>query len=614
MKSCAFDPSASAVKLLDYQEKEVIVDYDLKIKTERRVKIKIFNEKGFEHASIIIPYISRIKGTRITDITAYIHYQDPQGNIITEKVDKNQIFRDKQDDAIKRIKFTFPNVKPGCVIEYKYEKTEKNYFHLEPWFFQDIIPTEHSAFRLKMPSPIKFEHRLRGVDSITEKTTSEQGWIYAPPVMNRLYSHKNVPAFRPEPLMTSISDNLQRIEFAVQSSSLGVAKEILGDNKWAYYALMFYESPGFGKQFNKPVPGTESIVDSALKMTNKEEKINYIFQRVKQQVKWDDLQTYYPGDITDAWKERNGNSADINLLILNLLRRSGIDCLPVLISTRENGMVDEGFFSLSQFNGIDVLVTDSSNNYFLDGTRKTQSYKIPPANILNRYALSIDTAKVNWIFVSDTRPLLKTTLFVNAELTEKGKLEGNATITFFDHSKVLRLDEKNRTEKEKIEEEKEFIRKDFTELKIDSLVTQFEEDELSPLTETFVFTYEPSSTGEFLFLDPFFLSNFRKNPFTDSSRQTTIDFNSIQLLMTTVNITIPATYEITNLPKNIKMRTADSSILFSRITTVHGNLINFSNKMEVLYPLFEKEGYEALRDFFNRMYGMITEQIILKRK
>ena len=70
------------------------------------------------------------------------------------------------------------------------------------------------------------------------------------------------------------------------------------------------------------------------------------------------IQTFYAGDIADAWNERSGNSADINLIILNLLRKAGIPCSPILVSTRNNGQVDEKFLSLSQFNGIDVLVPE----------------------------------------------------------------------------------------------------------------------------------------------------------------------------------------------------------------------------------------------------------------
>lgn len=613
LKTCSVDPGADAMKLLDYQEKELIIDFGFKIKTLRRVKIKIFNPGGFRHANISIPYISRIKGSKASDIAAYIHYLDAQGNIITEKVEKNQIFRNNQDNAFKKISFTFPNLKPGCVIEYQYEKTEKNSLHLEPWFFQDIIPTQLSLFKLTIPYSIRVENRLMGVDSISVNTKEEGGGAFYAPSLVREYSLKNVPAFKSEKMMTSVADNLQRVEFAVQGNQpdLDLLK---GESRWKRYARLIINSPEFGKQINTRIPGTEEIIDSAKKILNQADKINYICQQVKKQVKWDDMQTFYPGNLSEVWKEKIGNSADINLILLNLLQQSGIPGSPVLISTRENGRTDENFFSLSQFNGVDVLVKDSSKNYLLDGTQQYQSFQTPPANVLNRYALSLDTANAKWFLVTDSRPLLKTILYINAALSEGGRINGSANISYFDHSKVQKILESNNTNPGEKGEEKEFIKKDFTELKIDSLVVSGKDDELAPLMESFVFTHEPSSSGDFIFLDPFFLSSFRKNPFTDSARRFSIDFNSRQYLLTSMSISLPTSYQIDFQPKNVKLRMADSSIIFTRMIRVVDNTIYFTNITEVLEPLFDPEQYPAIRDFFARMYAMVAEQIILKKK
>jgi len=614
LKSCSFDPGADAMKLIDFQEKEVIVDFGLKVKTQHRVKIKIFNERGFKYASISIPYISKIKGTKITDLSAYIHYLDEKGNTISEKVEKNQVFRDKESDAVKKIRFTFPNVRPGCVIEYRYEKTEKNSLYLDPWFFQDMIPTKYSGFALTLPSAIQMQARLMGVDSVYRNDKWDRGEQLSFPTIIRTYGLENVTAFKREAMMSSLADNLKRVEFAIQPSSLEMAGLLMGEEKWKLYAYLLNGLPNFGKQFNLSVPGTAELIDSAKKLSGKEEKVNYLYQEVKKRVKWDESQTFYPGSLEEVWKEGSGSSADINLLILNLLRRSGIPCSPVLVSTRENGKVDESFFSLSQFNGLDVLLQDSSGNFVLDGTQKYQSYKTPPANILNRYVLCVDTANVNWMFISDSRPLLKTLLHVNAELLESGQIKGSATITFFDHSKVQRILDGKKTKEEEREEEKEFIRKDFTELNIDSLEVLDKDDDLLPMRESFVFSHEPSSSGEFLFLDPFFLSNFRKNPFIDSARQTSIDFISRQYMMTSMIINLPPSYEIDFVPKNIKLRMADSSILFLRNIRIMDHSVHFLNVMEVLYPLFETDEYPGLRDFFTRMYAMLAEQIVLKKK
>src|SRR4051812_46785251 len=65
------DRGASALKLLTYQETELSVENStLRMKTEKRERIKIFNKEGFKYASIRIPYMNRNK-TKITDLTAY---------------------------------------------------------------------------------------------------------------------------------------------------------------------------------------------------------------------------------------------------------------------------------------------------------------------------------------------------------------------------------------------------------------------------------------------------------------------------------------------------------------------------------------------------------------
>ena len=66
LKSCPFDADANAMVLFDVYDVDVIYSAptmrtsgNAGLTTERRVRIKIFNEKGFKHATIRIPYISR---------------------------------------------------------------------------------------------------------------------------------------------------------------------------------------------------------------------------------------------------------------------------------------------------------------------------------------------------------------------------------------------------------------------------------------------------------------------------------------------------------------------------------------------------------------------------
>ena len=608
LKECPFEKGADAMKLLDYQETEIDMDNSVRTEINRRVRIKIFNKDGFHAANIIIPYIKRNRTSKINDISAYIYNLDSSGNIVTQKLEKKQILREKSEVGINKVAFTFPNVKPGSVIEYRFTHSERNILHLDPWFFQDAMPTAVSICKFVYPERAKFDFRFITADSVVDNYSTNH--IKA----TRVFTLNNIHSFRPEPMMSSVKDNLQRVEFAFLPR-LGFFDFNDDESRWGMYnrTLLYYF---FGSQIKTSIPGTEALIDSSRKILAKADKVNFIYQAVKKNLSWDENQSFYPDDLTEVWKSKSGNSAEINLTILNLLRKSGVDCYPVLVSTRGNGKTDPDFISLGQFNGVDVLILDSANFYMLDGTQKYISYKTTPYNVLNRDVFLIDSFEHKWVNISDDRPLTKTNITVKAELSHNSELKGDAHISFFDHSKANTLEDQNKkkSDEEKEEEDKEFIQKDFLDLIIDSLKEENAEDELLPLIHKFNFTYKLSSTDNYLFLDPFFLSSFRKNPFLDSIRRTDIDMGSNQAYSMYLHLTIPEDFFIEELPQNILIRSIDSSMLFKREVLRQGNVLVFRNSFDIQRPIYSKEEYPGIREYFKKIYGVISDRIVLKKK
>src|SRR5277367_4717354 len=122
MKQCAFEKDADAINLI----KTAKISFEVnvftgvpKTYTEYRVRKKIFTEHGFSAANINILYASKSRSSKITDIEAFIYNLDENGKIVTEKVEKNQIFKEKSNNkkSVNKIAFTFPDLKKGSVIE-----------------------------------------------------------------------------------------------------------------------------------------------------------------------------------------------------------------------------------------------------------------------------------------------------------------------------------------------------------------------------------------------------------------------------------------------------------------------------------------------------------------
>ena len=88
MKSCSFDPDAPAMKLFEEEEVsfELYTNGDMQLKTEHRTRIKIFNENGYEHANINIPYLTKKSLGKIKELTAYVYTLEQNDRIVVQKL------------------------------------------------------------------------------------------------------------------------------------------------------------------------------------------------------------------------------------------------------------------------------------------------------------------------------------------------------------------------------------------------------------------------------------------------------------------------------------------------------------------------------------------------
>ncbi len=469
LKECVFDKGAAAMGLIKTEDIKVSIDENthvLKTNTEYRVRIKIFTESGFSNASIVIPY-STSRSAKMTDIDAYIYNLDDQGKIVMQKVDKNQIFNEKSKSkkSSHSIRFTFPGLKKGSIIEYRYAREDKNSVDIHPWFFQEEIPSLFSQCIITMPVYMQISYHFAGTmpmekDSSYIRNSNSQYLDY-----QQSFTMRAVPAFRPEPFMSSFKDNLQRIEFAVSSKNILTTSG--AKFRWALYNDMLLGSPFFGLQFRQNVPSATLFVDSVRTLWHAEDKISTVYNYVKRNINWNGEQTFFSEDINACLKDKSGSSAEMNILLINLLRKTGIACYPLLISTRENGRLDQSFPSLGQFNGVDVLVINGDQVYVLDCVQKNLSYKTTPFNILNCDAMLVDRSNSKWVHIADSRVLMNTELSLNAKIDSTGVMSGAADVKFSGIAKAEIIGEEQKDEKEKANT-RDLIDEDATDLKIDS--------------------------------------------------------------------------------------------------------------------------------------------------
>lgn len=608
LKSCSFENDANAMKLFDIQESEYEPSaFGGKIVTKKRVRIKIFNEKGYKHASVRVPYYAGKKSTHVGNLEGVIYTLNEEGKISTEKLSEEDFYKQKLNDRVGMISFTFPNLKAGCVLEYQYTIEEKRRLEFDFWFIQSDLPVAYTEMITVVPTFSAVKAILFGNDTVSQKKEILTKGLDKE---KTIYYKENIKSFRREPFMSSVSDNLLRMGFILSKQKSNFLEEIPPQSIWRMAANLLLKSGFFDEQFKKQITGTDKIVDTASKMFSPEDKLRYLYNVVKKRILYTEGQALYADDIADAWKRRKGSSAEINMILMNLLKRSGVNCHPIFVSTREHGKINTDFPNFGQFNGCDILVTINNTNYLIDASIQTQSYKIPPINILNRKALLMDPDNINWLMITDDRPLFKETTALFATINKSGIIEAGASITSEHFAKKLAMDTSQNNENSSAWES-------LFKMKTDGIkIISDKSEDLGldqPFTRSLEFDIEATNAGNFYFIHPQLLFAKNYNPFKDSLRLYDIDLGCNQEIRLNLQLEVPATFALEQLPKSIVIRSPDSSIVFSRLISQSGRDISLSQILEIRKALFDKSNYAGLSEFFRQVIALMSEEIIVKK-
>jgi hypothetical protein len=151
-------------------------------------------------------------------------------------------------------------------------------------------------------------------------------------------------------------------------------------------------------------------------------------------------------------------------------------------------------------------------------------------------------------------------------------------------------------------------------IEIDSLTVNNEKDELKPLEQKIQFSGNMQSSGEYFFLPYSLFTGLGKNPFIDENRVMDIDFEYAKSYVITGSYVLADNYIVNELPKNTKMLLPDTSIVLTRMTQSDGSIISFRFTLDFNAPGYAAESYPYIKEFFKKMYEILDERIVLKKK
>jgi hypothetical protein len=579
MKKCDFEPDANAMVLFDYEKCHFLGVRGKDVITERHTCIKIFNEHATDRGNISIRFLS-IDFERVSQIeAATFNLNDGKAEI--SNLDKKLIYVHKINKYESEMVFSMPNVKAGSVIEYKYT-------HESGMPVSGHVKDNYSA-KVKL-----------GITNVFSPKNNPDNYVY---------TVSKSPSLPNEPFMRSFADALAEATYKPAFANDGPS--VMFGNTDRY----LLNSEDFGLQLDKTLKGEDSIINKVFLLNTEMERLAYIYNQVKGLMKWNGADGWYTDEgVIKAWKNRSGNSTEINLILYHLLTANGIKASPVLVSTRENGKIIPYISGLRAFNRTVTYATlsDSTKHYLLDATDKYGAFNQVPYNLLNSAGLRLDIENKSHsiVFIKDDQPVKKVVL-INAAIMPDGKLNGNAQIVDYGYNKSKSC------ERYTTEGEKKYIanlENNDNNVQVSSLKLENARVDTLPLTQNFHFNINLSASDEnYIYFNPNIFSPLTINPFLAETRVTDIDFGYCNNFQIRGSYKIPDKYAIDAIPKTIAIATPDKSIRFKRLAGEQEGAVVIQYSIAFHKSVFAKAEYPIIHDFYKKMFELLNEQVVLKK-
>ena len=627
MKNFEADTSAGALVLGDIGS--IAISYKTMVGFEvdynRHVRVKIFNTNGFDIANFKIPYYelgaTRERITKIK-VTAY-NLED--GKVVQTSLKKSDMFVEDLSSKEKSLNFSVPNVKIGTVFEVEYQIASEFFWRMRDWDFQYTVPALFSEFSITLPEYFIYKKLMTGYlsPSVNETESYSQNIAiknddntmenipYRGTIQKLRFD--NVPAFKREPYMSALSNYLSSIEFELGAINFPFSKKDFSTS-WEKISKDLWLDGDFGTQLKRNCPIKE-FAAALMVVPDLKERMIMAHGLVRDNMSFNNKDGIYATTtLRKAWNEKTGKAADINLLLISLLNEIGIETEPILLSTRDNGIVHPAQIMLSKFNYVIAEARIGDETFLLDATDKHLPYTILPEHCLNGQGrrISLIEHRNDWVNLDQNKPNERV-FFAQTKLASDGNLSGEFNLMetayyAYNRSELIR----------KKAEQDDYIAAYEAEtpgLRIDEYTIENLDDLQNPLVIKYKgkLTVSDETPKDMLYINPLLGNGISDNPFTLEARDFPVDFITPFTLKAINMLEVPDGYEVAEIPKSTVISLPDDLATYRYSIAVNGNQVQVNCTFMMKTAQVLPNHYAHLREFYSMIVAKNAEMLVLKK-
>jgi hypothetical protein len=591
-----------------------------RVKFTRYRRLLIRNKNGFDAAKVTLSFDPDENGPgKLWSLRANT-YNHEAGKVVKTEVDTASIYLEKIDADEVKERFSFPEVREGSILEYSYTVYSSSIYTLKRWRFQGIYPCLKSVYSVTFPSAFDYVLSRHGTTAIERTVDSFKAAMnvasYLVKSMNYTFHWmmRDVPPKRDEPFIFSTEEYDPGVSFQLAAyTDLHTRRRIKVDNTWNVINDKLFKSSAFGgvmttarhwehKELRAIVADSASDIDKA--------KAVFHFVRDNFTAKGQDLFEDDERTLKEIFKSRQGTDAQINLMLTALLREEGLSADAVILSTRDNGLINAYYPLMENFNYVIVRLRLGGRTYFLDATERELGFGRLLPECYNGYARVVSKEPDSVVLKPDSVEEFKYGRVILWNNDAGDSIGGNYEVT---EGYYASMEMRDKIAKSGEDAYFSAVQNSFpfpvslSDKRLDSL-----KDYDHEVTVGYSMGFARGD-GDHLYLNPLMSWAMNENPFSASNRTYPVEMPYTKNELYVLQMEIPKGYEVEELPKpvRVKLNETDGSYEYNLVSD--GQSIRLRSRLILSRTFFQPEDYQSLRDFFALVVKKQNELIVLRK-
>jgi hypothetical protein len=582
-------------------------------------RIKVLTEKGKELATVQVPYL---KGEgKITDIKARTIHAD--GTVIPLNVKPSDLVEQKGAGyQVNKVVFTMPSVEVGSILEYKWELRYSDDTLSSPyWDIQQpyyVRKAHYSFVALKDLNNVR-DNNGNIANRLLYSTLLPQDVKVNYEAASQRYTVDiaDVPAIPDEEFMPPIGAWIEKVRFYYSPYDSPEEFWKKEGARWSKEMDRFADqSKGLKEAVSKIVAPDDKEDAKARKLYDAVMALeNTDYTRKKSQAELKNLHEKQAKDAEDVWKQKSGDSEELALLYLAMVRSAGLKAYALRVCNRDQEIFNQHLLSVGQLDDVLVDVVLDGKDTVVDPGERFAGFGELAWN--HTQAGGIRQSEKGVVFAGTPVNVYKSAVTMQtADLTieKDGSVKGTARITMTGPAAL-------RWRHVAIENDEDEVKKQFNEeikgMVPDGVTAEFDhflglEDYHSQLMAVLKVSGSMGTvTGKRMIVPGVFFRTRSKHPFVaEAQRIAPVDMQYAETLQDQVSYHLPETLVVDTPPAATSIPWGGHAVMDLKSTTDKDG-ITITRNLVRGFAMLPPKDYPELRDFYQKVATADQQQMVL---